>query len=289
MGAENIGKQIAALRKERGIKQEELANFVGVSIQAVSKWENGGMPDTELLPKIADFFSVSIDTLFGRSVVSYANLQRAIIQKIQAAPADVKFKEAFSLCWDIERSLFPTPISKDGTPIDGNIENQEQGLGELQQIYSYISTNHGFTRMGIANRLQYFLLVPEIKDAEVAFSAVKGSSKYCNLFADLADPDFFNACITMYKRTSTNAFTSKLLMNACNLTAEKATAVLDLFGKYNLAAKTDIEEDNGHTQTIYKFVPRPSFIALMIFAREMIAPAQQVIYTSNTRTKPYLK
>ena len=66
MGIDMIGKQIAAMRKEKGIRQEELAVFAGVSTQAVSKWENGGVPDTELIPKIADFFSVSIDTLFGR-------------------------------------------------------------------------------------------------------------------------------------------------------------------------------------------------------------------------------
>ena len=51
-----IGKNIADLRKKKGVKQDELARFVGVSAQAVSKWENGGVPDTELLPKIADFF-----------------------------------------------------------------------------------------------------------------------------------------------------------------------------------------------------------------------------------------
>ena len=71
MSIEIIGKQIASMRKERGIKQEELANFVGVSTQAVSKWENGGVPDIELLPKIADFFSVSVDFLFGRSITDY--------------------------------------------------------------------------------------------------------------------------------------------------------------------------------------------------------------------------
>lgn len=49
-------KTNVSMRKERGIKQEELANYVGVSAQAVSKWENGGVPDTELLPRIADFF-----------------------------------------------------------------------------------------------------------------------------------------------------------------------------------------------------------------------------------------
>ena len=62
----SIGVNISALRKKKGITQEELAKNVGVSAQAVSKWENGGVPDIELLPKIADFFQVSIDRLFDR-------------------------------------------------------------------------------------------------------------------------------------------------------------------------------------------------------------------------------
>lgn len=62
----NIGLNILALRRKKGITQEELARYVGVSAQAVSKWENGGVPDTELLPKIADFFEISIDKLFDR-------------------------------------------------------------------------------------------------------------------------------------------------------------------------------------------------------------------------------
>ena len=40
------------IRKKKGIKQEELAAAVGVSPQAVSKWESGGMPDAALLPRI---------------------------------------------------------------------------------------------------------------------------------------------------------------------------------------------------------------------------------------------
>lgn len=63
---QNIGIQIAKLRKENNITQDELAKKLDVSAQAVSKWENGGSPDLEMLPKIADYFDVSIDYLFGR-------------------------------------------------------------------------------------------------------------------------------------------------------------------------------------------------------------------------------
>ena len=108
MSIEAIGKQIASLRKEKGARQEELAKYVGVSAQAVSKWENGGVPDIELLPKIADFFSVSIDSLFNRNI-SDSNLQSALMKKIIETPNDQQIKAAFDLCWDIERALMPHP------------------------------------------------------------------------------------------------------------------------------------------------------------------------------------
>ena len=57
---------IRSLRKERELTQEALAVFLGVTFQAVSKWERGeSYPDIELLPKIADFFNVSTDYLLG--------------------------------------------------------------------------------------------------------------------------------------------------------------------------------------------------------------------------------
>ena len=56
---ETIGTRIAALRKKRGLTQEQLGSQVGVSAQAVSKWENGGAPDVELLPALADRLGVT--------------------------------------------------------------------------------------------------------------------------------------------------------------------------------------------------------------------------------------
>ena len=61
-----LGERIADLRRERGITQENLAGIIGVSAQAISKWENNAtMPDITLLPIIADTLGVTIDELFG--------------------------------------------------------------------------------------------------------------------------------------------------------------------------------------------------------------------------------
>ena len=60
-----ICESIKKLRKKYNISQEVLADSLGITVQAISKWENGkAYPNIILLPKIADYFHVSIDILF---------------------------------------------------------------------------------------------------------------------------------------------------------------------------------------------------------------------------------
>lgn len=61
-----LGKRIAALRREKELKQEELAQMLSVSPQAVSKWENDqNCPDIGLLPELARILGVSVDELLS--------------------------------------------------------------------------------------------------------------------------------------------------------------------------------------------------------------------------------
>lgn len=63
----HIGKTIAHYRKLKDMTQSELAQRLNLSMQAVSKWEQGqSCPDIMLLPEIADIFSISVDALFNR-------------------------------------------------------------------------------------------------------------------------------------------------------------------------------------------------------------------------------
>lgn len=78
--AENIkiGEIIKALRKEKGLSQESLAEVCGVSMQAVSKWENElSYPDITFLPRLADYFEVTVDyLLFGKTENAGERIER---------------------------------------------------------------------------------------------------------------------------------------------------------------------------------------------------------------------
>lgn len=68
------------LRQERDLTQEALADYLGVSFQAVSKWERGeSYPDIEILPEIAGYFGVSVDDLLG---VNRAESEKEILSII---------------------------------------------------------------------------------------------------------------------------------------------------------------------------------------------------------------
>ena len=77
----NIGKNIYTLRKEKKVTQAQLAEKLGVSEQAISKWENDQCaPDVSMFPILADYFGVSIDRLFGYYMNSHEEEIKAIIQ-----------------------------------------------------------------------------------------------------------------------------------------------------------------------------------------------------------------
>ncbi len=81
-----IGSNICTLRRAMGITQSELAEKLGVSVQAVSKWETGASsPDVSLFPMLAQFFGVSIDRLFGFSLPANENEIQKLLDEADAS------------------------------------------------------------------------------------------------------------------------------------------------------------------------------------------------------------
>lgn len=94
----NLAENLKRLRKDRGVTQEELAGFIGVSFQAISKWERDeGYPDITLLPSIAGFFNVTLDELIGMNEIISQEKRDSFLQTAQKFSSEGKLAECISV------------------------------------------------------------------------------------------------------------------------------------------------------------------------------------------------
>ncbi len=116
-----IGLNIKQLRQEKHIKQETLADAIGVSAQAVSKWETGASdPDIALLPKLANYFGVSIDELFE-------------------TPRAEKMERIQNMIWD-ERRIAPETFDRTAAYLEGILKEDPkdaEALTMLAELYNH--------------------------------------------------------------------------------------------------------------------------------------------------------
>lgn len=159
-----FSENIKSLRKSRGVTQESFAKYLGVSFQAVSKWErNECYPDITLLPEIAEFFGVSVDELLGidrakkeaeltELIYNYDNFvndddkkHKAILDMIEKYPNDFRVQL---------RYLADLMFHKNG-------EDFSKNLGKIQSIYDNIQNNCTIDTIRICSKKIYGLPITE--------------------------------------------------------------------------------------------------------------------------------
>ena len=110
-----LGNQIKYFRQQKQVKQDELAEYLGVSYQAVSKWETGvSDPDISLLPKLAIFFGVSIDELFEM-------------------PYEEQMERIENMIWDT-RVINPQTFRQSITFLEGRLRHEPKDVRALVNL-----------------------------------------------------------------------------------------------------------------------------------------------------------
>ena len=104
---QSLGKRISQYRKSKGLTQDKLAEQLGVTAQAVSKWENDqSCPDITMLPKLAEIFDITTDELLGRSTGQKVH-QAEVVDETQEESAGIHFSTEkgghWSFTWDSGR------------------------------------------------------------------------------------------------------------------------------------------------------------------------------------------
>lgn len=103
----NIAGAITRKRKEKGITQEELACYIGVSKASVSKWETGqSYPDIVFLPQLASYFNISLDELMGYQPQMTDEEIKELYYRLAEKFSRKPFEEVMEECREVTKKYF---------------------------------------------------------------------------------------------------------------------------------------------------------------------------------------
>lgn len=281
-----FSSQLQNLRKERGITQETLAAHLGVSPQAVSKWENGSFPDGDLLPRIADFFEVSIDYLYGR-----AERARSIEQRIfdefreKKLSREALFDEILELVWaahitswDGTGGWYPLPRYENPQP----------------HLISEVSDNTGFSYFRLNEDLRFFTL---LKNPPNGFAKRLGDAeRFAPLFAFLGDVGNLKILFYMLSLGDGDVVKASVAAKRLNLSKEKVEKAFDtLCGFGGGGNKPFIElcviNENDGTEKAYACHGPLTVTVLMLLsaADSLLDTPSGFQFQMGTNTEPWFR
>lgn len=271
-----FNENLRRIRREKKITQEQLAEFVGVSPQAVSKWEMNSFPDASLLPKIAQKLDVSIDELFGLKCENISIYDR-VLEHIKSFPAEQRIDEMFS----IVRAF---PLACCGAvkyePIPEEILNTEY------DSHSLINQPSGFIEMRNNANLQFAFLFPEPKCGYD--KVLKYDEQYVKLFGVLSKPNALKALYFLAGRDGTMFFKKSTLTHELGISAENAGDIIKSFCDIGFIWEATLNGGDS-SEKIYQYISRCELVAFLAAAMYFMRPPKNFSYQTDWRGERYFK
>ncbi len=269
-----LSRNIKKYRLESGLTQEQLADALGVSSQAVSKWETTDTyPDGSLLVPLANALGVSLDGLFDNGTAYMADLSSNIRTIIQGAGHENLFEIARDIGWQIERAMF-------GAGSDGYDPDQIKKNGNS----SYIRRDYGFTCIS-NGRAPFFSVFP---DDGSGFAEVIGDGEEMRrIFEILSPKDTMSAAVFVHSREPGYYFDAGFLAKECGIGADRIDGVLNDLLELGIVGVQDVEL-NGERKKLYHTAPSHVMIAMLLFAHEMNYKGAYSLQ-ADSRQVPFLR
>ena len=261
------------IRKRKGVKQEQLAEMVGVSPQAVSKWESGGMPDAALLPRIAESLGVTVDALFGREEEKLS-FEEQYLHEIADLPYPQRFKRAFEI------------VRLTSIAVMGGTHYNDQMFLPAENTYTQLTDDSGILLGRVRTSKNPFLLfVPE---PENGFSSVlPWDERMIRLFSALGDKSVLKAMYFLQKHEKTFLSVSALT-EALSVSRETAERVVSTLLELGILREENLM-DGKSALPIYRINLNTEFILLLYFAQLMLDPPRSFCNQINNRSKAWFR
>ena len=281
-----LSERIAQLRKDRGLTQEQLGQLVGVSAQAVSKWEKGGAPDVELLPVLADRLGVTIDALFGREAGEAVDIHQAASRWLRTVPKERRFDQICRLFWIFTQNM----VDEVTMPDIGYLEQaaalwEDETSGIKQWAISRVWLDGGYMLSLHAEDLSFATIWPEPEGGYDAHFA--SMDKYRALFSVLARPGCLEVLEYLYSRPYRH-FVPETVAHALSLPVEEGRDLLDSLLELQILQKTELELVDGLTNA-YSRREEDSTLAPFLYMARCMMQAGGYLFNIGGTEKPLLR
>ncbi len=279
-----IGTQIMKFRKAAGLTQEELGRSVGVSTQAVSRWECGGAPDVTLLPAIADRLGVTIDALFGREGGEKVDIHDTVRKWVRSLPEEQVLDQMNRLVWTAACQVPFGPGMQDTIPYLDSCLYQTAKDVPPSVACSKIMTDDGVLFGVYANDYSYTTLCPRPKAGYTPyFPELETMRTFCAL---LAQPGCMET-ILFFMQQKSYYFSAEAVAEGAGLDSKTAKTILEQMTKLHLLYDMEIGLAGG-METVYSIQDDPAFVPLFYLINCMTQKEHFDYVNYSTREKPLL-
>lgn len=287
----SFGESLQALRKEKKVTQEQLASHLGVSAQAVSKWENGSFPEGDLIPKIADFFSVSTDYLYGREG-RRASIEQQVVNELSSVwRVEGTFDDRKKVYIDkVHRLLWAMQISSWKNPVD--YYDRPQHEENSARMSSAVSFDTGYTFMRLDKFKDCFLFLRQPEEDKGFERWFRDTTEVRKFFGMLADRDNLKVLGFLYTLGIGELASLSTIEKATRVPKEKITAMLDFMvcsiGRDGESPIVEVQlvgndEDNQKAYGV-NMTMGGLFVGIFALADSYVHSPQGYTMQSNSRT-----
>lgn len=165
----HLGENLRTYRLQKGLTQEQVADVFGVSPQAISRWENGSAyPDVTLLPGIAMYFDVSLDTLLGMDKLRDADAINEIHRRVHTLVSEQRYAEATTLLKDsLKRYPNNSGLLIELCGVLSQTDNTEEAIAISERVLKLSDISMKARSTVTANLLFLYLRTNRKQDAEL--------------------------------------------------------------------------------------------------------------------------
>lgn len=279
---EILSQRIAMLRKQKRLTQEALGKALGVSAQAVSKWENGGAPDVALLPVLADALGVTLDGLFGLREGAVPDLEKLLFQHIGALPMEQRMERLCKLVWVGAEAIICDSLQM------GNVAYTEACTTEAGQwLRSVLEDDHGMFLGCPAEDLHFFTIFPEPQNGYCAH--LDEPEKTRELLACLSRPGRLEVLLWIYTQKPRGfMFSAGAVETHCGISREDADVCLADLTAHGLLNQETLD-NGGQTFCIYHTMSKTGLIPFLMMCRWLAAEDNVYVMGMYNRDKPMLQ